>query len=100
MTSLQSNEHRVSEIRLDQGSDVTLLRVNAELRVSYKGASSFRLFSIVSANHIAQLFATNENHNFLFTTGGRLIVVSEVTGSTIVASVMRYLELEQHRGGL
>jgi hypothetical protein len=35
----------------------------------------------------------------VYTTGGPLAIVREITGDTIVRAVVRYLELEQGRAG-
>ena len=91
--------HGVTQIRLDNGSDVTNLSINVDVRVEQIGQPTFRFFSVVVGEAFVEFLGAKSEMYEPFTTGGPLIIVPKITGKSVVQAVMRYLLLEQHRRG-
>jgi hypothetical protein len=92
-------------IELDRGSEVTDLALNARVRVHFSGGR-MRGFTILAKEFVEWVFAPERvgnpyapEFNDVYTTGGPLVIVHEITGDSIVRAVIHYLELEEGRAG-
>ena len=99
-------------IALDQGSDVTDLTANVDVRVSTHGGPS-RYFTIVTARCLHEMLGDDQlepavpdaawdrpsEWRGLFSTGSPLVVVREITADVIVRAVQRYLVQEDWEAG-
>lgn len=96
----------IHTVRLGPGSEVMDLTMNATVRVQYCDDRE-RTFTIVSQERVERLFANADNwvedwqRDFkdIFTSGGPLAIVREITGDTIVRAVIRYTSMELMTGG-
>ena len=88
-------------IRLDHGSEVADLSMCADVRVCRKVDTRWRLFSICSEGFIHWVFdvAAKEPNPHrpdvidVYATGGPMIIVTKITGDSIVRGVLRQIEL-------
>ena len=91
-------------IVLDHGSEVADLASNADVRVRI-GDGDVRYFSVISQQWAARLFDVEVTEpdlahcNEFHAVGHPLIIVKEITGGTIVRSILHYLDLEKHLEG-
>jgi len=96
---------RVTHIELDRGSEVTDLTRCADVRVFLAGDQGFRLFSIATVAFLTHVLSGARDYHprsdvrDLYTRGGPLIVVREISGDVIVRGVLYYLDMEAGRGG-
>lgn len=98
----------VERIELDKGSEVMDLTINAALRVHTRDGK-MRGFSVVARSFFDWVFTLapleantrerGQEHVQVYTTGGPLVVVFEITGTTIVHGVLRYVKMEESRAG-
>jgi hypothetical protein len=96
----------LQSIEMDRGSEVTNLASCASVRVHMRDGS-MRGFTIVAKEFAEWVFTAQTewpNHpapEFIgvWTTGGPLALVREITGDSIVRAVIRYIELEEGRAG-
>ena len=95
----------VTHIRLGPGSDVMNLHRNADVR-AFVNSLEYREFSFLAKEFVEWVFSTPSEDDprpdmaDIYTTGGPLVIVAEITGDSIVRGVLRYLELEEGRGGV
>ncbi len=81
------------------------LTMNADVRV-HTCDGRMREFTILAKEFAEWVFAAEREwkryapeFNDVFTVGGPLALVREITGDSIVRAVVRYLELEEGRAG-
>lgn len=90
-------------IVLDSGSDVTDLTRYSDVRVTAQGEHRTRVFTIVTIRWLDEIFAARDatsdasEDSDIYTVGGPLCVVVQITGSAIARAVRRYMTLEQWR---
>jgi len=91
----------IERIVLDKGSEVTDLKSNASLRIFVAPAGRMRLFTVITADCVSHFVAPGRSPvgprpdmDGIYTTGGPLAIVREITGSSIVRAVAWYLEME------
>lgn len=106
--ALHARDQTVLErVTLDYGSEDTDLTLVADVRFWVAGGSE-RLFAVVSRDFVTWLFAPERDHanpphedaGQIYTTGGPLAIVREISGDIIVRAILRYLLLEEWRNGL
>lgn len=96
---------RLKRIRLSSGSEVTNLALCADVRVEVSG-EQVRTVSVLAKSFVEWVFAPGNvgnpwapEFNDIYTRGGPLVIVREITGDSVVRAVIRYLDLEQGREG-
>ena len=99
------NSPLLERIEMGRGSEVMNLTMNAEVRVHTRDGR-MRGFNILAKEFAEWVFAPEREGNphapqfdDIYTVGGPLALVCEITGDSIVRAVVRYLELEEGRAG-
>ena len=93
----------VERIEMAPGSDVTNLAMVADVVVAF-GDGRRRQFTFGTLGLFEFVFAGSWEEDprpdvsDIYTVGGPLLVVKEITGDAIVRGILRYLELEPYRG--
>jgi hypothetical protein len=95
---------QVARIQLDHGSEASALSVNACVRVYLRDdPHAFRVFTIITHECLVKFNRPWDDYPRedigVYTTGGPLAIVREISGAYIVMAVLGYLRREG-RGGI
>gem|GEM_PF-4314476 len=107
LQELSSHElERPVQVSLDHGSEVTDLRHCVDVRVSTDEQTEVRVFTICSLQFVERTVlhrggpAPRQDSRDLYTVGGPLIIVRDVTASAVVRGILYYLDVEAGRAGI